>query len=307
MKKGICFLCKKEKNLNKNFKKEKICYGCYLAYVYVRKICDICQEYKIIKSNKNKIKICNECYKIIYTKDSRKRPLHICSVCGNLKKAAKKLPDEKHICHGCYEPPLKICYKCGQLDSVHKYINKMPVCIKCYEPPKRKCSICKKEKPIHKKIDDFCICQKCYIPPPIICSFCNKPSEKSIKNIENKQMCKNCYDLERLKKEEFRIQGVLRKRLRDALKSYSKIGKIKRADEYGINYQAIIEYLGPCPGNSKDYHIDHIFPLVAFDFDDLAQIKKAFAPENHQWLKKEDNLKKHSSFVVQELFGYLNK
>ncbi len=70
------------------------------------------------------------------------------------------------------------------------------------------------------------------------------------------------------------------------------INKIKTADKYGINYQSIIKHLGPCPGERNNYHIDHIKPLCKFNFNDLKQIKLAFAPENHQWLLAEDNLRK---------------
>jgi len=84
----------------------------------------------------------------------------------------------------------------------------------------------------------------------------------------------------------------LRKRLWEAFNDYSTNGKVRRAEEYGIDYQAICEHLGPCPGDRSDYHIDHIKPLCSFDFDDPIQIKEAFAPDNHQWLTAEENLSK---------------
>lgn len=84
----------------------------------------------------------------------------------------------------------------------------------------------------------------------------------------------------------------LRNRLQKVFKLYSKTGKCGSSKKYGIDYQAIIEHLGLCPGDRNEYHIDHIRPLCSFDFDDLEQIKQAFAPENHQWLTAEENLKK---------------
>lgn len=92
----------------------------------------------------------------------------------------------------------------------------------------------------------------------------------------------------------------LRSRLRSAFIHFSKTGKQASSDEYGIDYSEIISFLGPCPGKLEDYHIDHIVPLSSFDFDDLEQIKKAFAPENHQWLTKEDNLKKGNKITALE-------
>lgn len=93
--------------------------------------------------------------------------------------------------------------------------------------------------------------------------------------------------------EQFALTSRLRGRLSRAFKDYSTRGKTRSADEYGINYQAIIDYLGPCPGPRNKWHIDHIQPLASFDFNDAQQVKQAFAPENHQWLKAEENLRKN--------------
>ena len=89
----------------------------------------------------------------------------------------------------------------------------------------------------------------------------------------------------------------IRKRLRTAFHLYSKNGKTRNSDKYGINYNAICEWLGPEPSNREEYHIDHIIPLCLFDFDNQEQIKLAFAPENHQWLTAEENLKKGSKIL----------
>lgn len=89
----------------------------------------------------------------------------------------------------------------------------------------------------------------------------------------------------------------LRHRLREAFKRFSKNGKVGTSKDYGIDWNAILENLGPCPGNLKDYHIDHIRPLSLFDFDNPEQVKQAFAPNNHQWLRKEENLKKHNKII----------
>lgn len=89
-----------------------------------------------------------------------------------------------------------------------------------------------------------------------------------------------------------RIGIKLRKRVWKALRNYSATGKISTAKEYGIDYGAIIEYLKPFPKDQSEYHIDHIRPLCSFDLNNPEQIKIAFAPENHQWLTPEQNMKK---------------
>lgn len=94
----------------------------------------------------------------------------------------------------------------------------------------------------------------------------------------------------------FRILSNLRTRLCLALKKYSQTGKIASSKKYGIDYKAIIEHLKPFPEDLSKYHIDHIKPLCSFDLTNPEEIKKAFAPENHQWLTIKDNLMKGGKF-----------
>ena len=97
----------------------------------------------------------------------------------------------------------------------------------------------------------------------------------------------------------FCVKRRLRHRLRTALRLYAETGKIKGSFGYGVDYELIFRHLGPCPRELADYHVDHIKPLCLFDFNDPEQIRLAFAPENHQWLRKEQNLAKHRSFCDQ--------
>lgn len=98
----------------------------------------------------------------------------------------------------------------------------------------------------------------------------------------------------------FKLTEQLRNRVRMAFHHYSKTGKILTAREYGIDYGAIIKYLEkskPDDYTSKKYHIDHIKPLCSFGLNDLEEVKKAFAPKNHQWLTAEANLKKGNRVI----------
>lgn len=101
---------------------------------------------------------------------------------------------------------------------------------------------------------------------------------------------------------EFKIINLLRHRVRASFRAYTKNGKVMKSIKYGIDYQSIIEYLKPFPKNIKNYHIDHIRPLVNFNFinedgsTDLEEVKKAFAPENHQWLTAHENLVKWGKY-----------
>jgi hypothetical protein len=94
----------------------------------------------------------------------------------------------------------------------------------------------------------------------------------------------------------FAVKLNLRGLLTQAFKRYSTKGKIMTSKKYGIDYKAVFDHLGPCPGPREEYHIDHIRPLCYFNFDDIEQVKQAFAPENHQWLKAEENLSKGGKY-----------
>jgi hypothetical protein len=96
----------------------------------------------------------------------------------------------------------------------------------------------------------------------------------------------------------FNLKERLRCRLNYIFREYTKTGKIMTSKQYGIDYKAIIEHLKPFPEDLSKYHIDHNIPLCSFNFvnpdgsTNLEEVKKAFAPENHQWLTIEENLKK---------------
>ena len=98
------------------------------------------------------------------------------------------------------------------------------------------------------------------------------------------------------KDKNFNIKGRLRCLFRNTLKNYTKTGKIWSASKYGINYKAIIEYLKPFPKDLSKYHLDHIKPLCSFDLTNPEEIKKAFAPKNHQWLTIQENLSKGGKY-----------
>jgi len=91
---------------------------------------------------------------------------------------------------------------------------------------------------------------------------------------------------------QFKIAIRLRNLLYSALRKYSKEGKAFSSKKYGINFDKILYHLKSFPLNLEEYHIDHIKPLFSFNLEDKEQIRKAFDPKNHQWLKSSENIKK---------------
>jgi len=326
-KKELCSECGEIRRVEKRTAdKSPICDRCYKKHHAKKKMCSICGKIQIIEKNIDDKVLCGRCNKIGYSP-----PKKICSLCNRLG-IIRKVEGNKKICSKCYKSPPKNCSVCGRNKKVNVYVNDQPVCGTCYKGKKENCIICNKVKEVYLRNENGVVCKKCYRPPKKICSLCGK--NKEVNKLENnKPICISCYktpkricvDCKKMKhtygydynhgalchicfvrfyrknNEASRLKGLLRCRVGQAFKSYSKNGKMKPSKKYGIDYGAIVKHLGPCPGNREDYHIDHIFPLSAFDFNIEEQVKLAFVPENHQWLKKEDNLSKNAKYNKDEL------
>lgn len=88
------------------------------------------------------------------------------------------------------------------------------------------------------------------------------------------------------------LNYIIKRRVRLRIWQYFKGLRKQSSDELGINYKEIINRLIkilPKDFYEKNYVIDHIKPLCSFDLTKPEEVRKAFAPENHQWLTREDN------------------
>lgn len=120
--------------------------------------------------------------------------------------------------------------------------------------------------------------------------------------VERIKLSVNINRKKRLTDPSYKLKELLRSYVFHALNYYTLSGKTRSSKKYGIDYTAIINHLKPFPENIKLYHIDHIRPLASFNFvnpdgsTNFEEIKKAFAPENHQWLLARDNLSKSANW-----------
>jgi DNA modification methylase len=111
---------------------------------------------------------------------------------------------------------------------------------------------------------------------------------------EEYRLHKNIWEKNKKKED---IQFAVKKRLRLRVwQSFKGIRK-QTSDELGIDYDDIVKHLNKTLPidyklNPSKYEIDHIIPLCSFDLTNSEEAKKAFAPNNHQWLLAEDNAKK---------------
>lgn len=88
----------------------------------------------------------------------------------------------------------------------------------------------------------------------------------------------------------------LRTRILTGFANYSKNGKTKSCAEYGIDFEAIYNKIGPKP--EGNYHLDHIIPVSVFDFDIHEHVKLCNSPENLRWVPGEENLEKWNKIYV---------
>lgn len=113
-----------------------------------------------------------------------------------------------------------------------------------------------------------------------------------IYNKNNAWKINNYYKQKRKTDPEYRIKQNLRALFNIVLRKYSKTGKHMVSERYGVDYEAIINYLKPLQKEFlKKYHTHHIIPLCTFNHDDPKQIKEAWAPENHKILTIEEHRK----------------
>lgn len=157
-----------------------------------------------------------------------------------------------------------------------------------------RCKSCSDKQNYNKNRDSYL--EKCD-------SYRKRPENKKRMKEYNKDYKKKNPDKIKIIQEKYRknnIQFFIRKRIRERLRIAllnQGLKKTQTSKKYGVDFTAIIKHLGPCPGLRSDWHIDHIIPLSYFDLKDKNQIRFAVRPENHQWLKAEENLVKGATIT----------
>ncbi len=95
----------------------------------------------------------------------------------------------------------------------------------------------------------------------------------------------------------YNTQCLIHSSFSNAMKYYSKTGKIKSMKKYGIDIKFIIKHLGEKPKGK--YEIDHIIPKSWFNHNNPLEVKWCWAPENLQWLRADINRWKNDRFILK--------
>ena len=221
---------------------------------------------------KNVIKVCeiNNNIKRIFNNQPLTKPLSVLKGYSNFKKKYKKAWDLK------YEEEIKAERR--EYSKRPEVRKKMKKYIKKYNKEYlQKPEVKLKRKEYHKE----------YLQKPEVKVRIKKYKKKYYEDNKDKI---NIHDKQRRKTDlNYMVTKNLRSRFYKALKHYSETGKIMTSKKYGIDIKAIIKHLGSKPNDGKVYEVDHIIPLCMFNHNNPKQIKKAWVPENHQWLPKEIN------------------
>ena len=130
-----------------------------------------------------------------------------------------------------------------------------------------------------------------------------KISEKQKEWRENNKKRFNEYMRNKRRTDEsFRIAGLCRARVKEALKG--KMKSMKTQELIGCSWKELAEYLENTKVIGKDYtdkHIDHIIPCASFDLTEPDQLKRCFHYTNLQYLPAIENLKKSASVPNETL------
>ena len=136
------------------------------------------------------------------------------------------------------------------------------------------------------------------------CRRCASIIMKSVQKTKTFKDRKNSRRRERRKSDwKYRITENIRTGVKMALK---KVGIAKRipTNKYA-DIKAIAEHIGPPPG--PGYHIDHIFPISAFDLSDTTHVKICYHPSNLRWIPAKENIMKSSHFNQNDFLEFFER
>lgn len=85
------------------------------------------------------------------------------------------------------------------------------------------------------------------------------------------------------------IQKRVLDRARQVLSPIGQWPRCKRLVPAGATAQRLAAI---CPGDPRDYEIDHVRAIALWDLSRDEDVAQAFAPSNHQWLTRGANRRK---------------
>lgn len=313
MNKKVCSRCKRELPIA-IFRADPKCEDGYVA------ICNECissrkkeQQEEIAKAKieyaylDTKMRECKECGDVKplseYAFNIRNEDFHVrvCKVCSAKKKRAYK--DDKIIRVEKYCPRCKTIKPITSFDVVadkkdghhdfcslcrNEYIKSRILIVRNFEKPKLNTKVCNK-----------CGCEK-------------DSSEFGVNNNLPDGMTRYCLEctrvirLEYSRKSElnFTPEQKLKKRVKSSIRNafnVLEVRKTKTKAQLGIDMEFIFEGVGPQP--NEDYELDHIIPIVLFDYNIDSHVALSFHPNNLRWIPWQENLQKSDTIIWSLIEG----
>lgn len=165
----------------------------------------------------------------------------------------------------------------------------------------KKCKICKEIK----TIENFVLCVYRKDGLNSYCKDCNNAYYRKLTKQEKHIVKRNKYVRNKMKNNlNYKIQTLIRSSFKKAMKG----SKVKASKDYGIDFNLIVNKLNEefeKLDKNKKYHIDHIFPVSAFDHTDEKMIKLCWNVNNLQWLEASENMLKGDKYDDEEFKKYL--
>ncbi len=135
----------------------------------------------------------------------------------------------------------------------------------------------------------------------MIIKFCEYCGEKIATNRETKRFCNPMcqskhYNQRQEIREKYKLRAREYRKAHPELKEKHNLEEMKHKERRGKYWKeyGIMESLKPFPKDLAGFEIDHIIPLHAFNLENSEEVKKAFSPQNLQWLTIKKNREKSS-------------
>jgi hypothetical protein len=156
------------------------------------------------------------------------------------------------------------------------------------------CKMCCKDKPLTDYYKWTAKCKSCY----------NEIRRKRYNSNPEfrKKRARQIQDRKEVRRKEDSLYD-LHKRISRMIRN--RISSKKLLSEYGIDVESILSSIGERPNGN--YHLDHIFPQVAFDYENSFEVWACNHQRNLRWLPANENISKRDKYDSKSFSEYISE